>query len=124
MTKKQKMELRNKLRAKFIEKIERRISRDVENEGLKVMSDYLSSCSEGQEDQVLAFIKLGERWSFAQCISGVDALKDIYSEFGLTNDVMSFRHFVTQYNFMYASEAVRAINEWRERNGVGVETAY
>lgn len=124
MTKKQKMELRNKLRAKFLERIEQRVSSDVENEGLRIMSENLSVYTTEQNDPVLAFIRFGEDWNYAKCDSGIRTLRAIYENFEITNDMMPFRHFVMQYNLMYAAEAVRTINEWRERNGVGVETAY
>lgn len=124
MTKKQKMELSKKLRAKLIEKIELSISRDVENEGLRVLSEYLTSYSKNQCSEVLAFMRIGEDWSFAKCARNVETLKILYEEFGLTRDVMSLEIFVSQYPVMYASEAVRVIHEWRERTGVDVETAY
>lgn len=118
------MELRKMLRAKFIERIENRLSRDVENEGLKVMSDYLSSYSERQSNEVLAFMRIGEDWNFAGCVRDVETLTKFYKDFGLSHDVMPLELFVTQYPVMYASEAVRLIHEWRERNGVNIETAY
>lgn len=124
MTKRQKMKLRNKLRAKFIERIERGVAKDVENEGLRVMSDYLTSYYATICSEVLAFMKMGDDWSFAECARGVETLRRLYIEFDLTPDVMSLETFVSQYSIMYASEAVRTIHEWRERNGIGVETAY
>lgn len=124
MTKEQKMELRNKLRAEFIEKIKDGLSRDVENEGLKVMSDYLTSYSAHQSSDVLAFMRIGEDWHFAEVVHSVELLKGLYEDFGLTRDVMPLELFVSQYPVMYASEAVRVIHEWRERNGVNIETAY
>lgn len=124
MTKKQKMELRSKLRAKFIEKIERRISSNVEEDGLRVMSDYLTSYSEKHSSEVIAFMRIGEDWNFAGYVRDVKTLEQFYKDFGLTHDVMSLEYFVSQYPVMYSSEAVRAIHEWRERNGIGVETAY
>lgn len=124
MTKAQKMELKNKLREKFIERVKARVSSDIEGEGLRVMSDYLASYSTNQPSAVLAFMRLGEDWNLAECARGVEVLEMIYKEFGLTHDVMSLEFFVSQYPVMYASEAVRVIHEWRERNGVECETAY
>ena len=124
MTKEQKMELRNKLRARFIERLERRVSSDVENESLKIISDSLSEYSQNQDSEVLAFMRIGEDWNYARCVHDVETLKAIYKDFALTRDVMSLELFVTQYPVMYASEAVRVIHEWRERKGIGVGTAY
>lgn len=124
MTKAQKMELRKKLREAFIQQIKTRVSRDVENEGLRVMSENLSLYTKEQGDQILAFIRFGEDWSYARPHNCVNSLTEIYRDFGLTDDMMPLKRFVMQYQFMYASEAVRTINEWRERNGAGCETAY
>lgn len=124
MTKEQKMELRKKLRAKFIENIKRRISNDVENEGLRVMSDHLTLYRANQNSDILAFMRMGEDWPFAEPSRGVETLKSIYKDFELTPDVMPLELFVSQYPVMYASEAVRVIHEWRERNEIGIETAY